>query len=181
MTPCRLQADHVDAADLRGIAVDDHEPGHVVVDPRQAADVAVARRSSRTGAPRRRRRSSTYDSTWPWPPSIVLLAMMTRSPSMQSCATWTLTIRRLFEPIRVRPSSFSLPRWMVTPSRMTLWSPISTRVGLPLVGDVLGLAADDGEGVDDVVLAQRGLAEDAGVGDQAGASADRARPGRSTQ
>ena len=55
---------------------------------------------------------------------------------------------------------------------MTLWSPISTRVGLPLVGDVLGLAADDGEGMDDVVLAERRQAVDADVGDQAGAPAD---------
>ena len=44
--------------------------------------------------------------------------------------------------------------------------------GLPLVGEVLGLAADDGEGVDDVVLAQGRVAEDADVGDQPGAPAD---------
>ena len=57
--------------------------------------------------------------------------MMTRSSITQSCATCTLTISRLFDPMRVTPCSFSLPRWIVTPSRMTLWSPISTRVGLP--------------------------------------------------
>src|SRR5262249_13655540 len=37
---------------------------------------------------------------------------------------------------------------------------------------VLGLAADDGKGMDDVLLAQSGPAEDAGVGDQARAPAD---------
>ena len=56
---------------------------------------------------------------------------------------------------------------------MTLRSPISTRVVGAAVRDVLGLAADDGERVDDVLLAERRLAEDAGVGDQASAPADR--------
>ena len=37
-----LQADDVDAADLRRIAVDEHEPRDVVDDPRLAADEAVA-------------------------------------------------------------------------------------------------------------------------------------------
>ena len=45
------QADDVDAADLRGIAVDDHVAGHVVVDPRQAAHVAeLAERHERVHA-----------------------------------------------------------------------------------------------------------------------------------
>ena len=36
-----LQTDHVDAADLRGVALDEHVRGHVVDDSRQAADVAI--------------------------------------------------------------------------------------------------------------------------------------------
>ena len=45
--------------------------------------------------------------------------------------------------------------------------------GLPLVGDVLGLAADDREGVDDVVLSPRVVSPpDADVGDQPRAPAD---------
>ena len=38
-----------------------------------------------------------------------------RSPSMQSWPTWTVAIRKLWMPIRVRPSSFSVPRLIVTP------------------------------------------------------------------
>ena len=38
--------------------------------------------------------------------------------------------------------------------------------------DVLWLAADDREGMDDIVFAERGDALDAGMGDQAGAAAD---------
>src|SRR5262249_45761507 len=40
------------------------------------------------------------------------------------------------------------------------------------IGHILGLAADDGEGVDHVLRAQGGPAVDAGVGDQARAPAD---------
>ena len=71
------------------------------------------------------------DSTWTWPPSIEPLAIVIRSPSLQSWATWALAIRKLWLPIRVTPSSFSVARLIVTPSRMMLWSPISTRVGVP--------------------------------------------------
>ena len=83
--PLPLQADDVDAADLRGIAVDEHEPGHVVIDPRLAADEAV-------GADRHEWWTPTppemvaCDSTWTWPPSIVPLAIVIRSPSLQSWA-----------------------------------------------------------------------------------------------
>ena len=44
--------------------------------------------------------------------------------------------------------------------------------GLPLVGVILGLAADDREGMNDVVLAQGRVAEQANVGDQPAAPAD---------
>ncbi len=47
----------------------------------------------------------------------------------QSWATWEQAIRKLWSPIAVTPSSFSVARLIVTPSRITLWSPITTRVG----------------------------------------------------
>ena len=71
------------------------------------------------------------DSTWTCPPSIEPLAIVIRSPSLQSCATCDVAIRKLWLPTRVTPSSFSVARLIVTPSRMMLWSPISTRVGVP--------------------------------------------------
>ncbi len=92
---------------------------------------------------------------------------------MQSCATWTLTISRLSDPIRVTPASFSLPRWMVTPSRMTLRSPISTRVSVPLYETSWGSPPMTAKGWTTLSSAQGRPAEDAGVGDQASAPADR--------
>ena len=98
----------------------------------------------------------TNDSTCTWPPRIVLLAMMTRSPSTQSWATCTLTIRKLLEPIRVRPCFFlaAAVDGHAFAEDVVIADLDAGRAAL--VRDVLGLAADDGERVNDVVLAQRG-------------------------
>src|SRR6185437_15843654 len=49
-------------------------------------------------------------------------------PSLQSCATWVYAISRLSSPMRVTPSSCTVPRLMVQYSRITLRSPMTRRL-----------------------------------------------------
>ena len=58
--------------------------------------------------------------------------MITPSPNMQSCATWTTAISRQSAPTRVTPEPVTVPRWMVQCSRIWVRGPISQRVGSPL-------------------------------------------------
>ena len=85
--------------------------------------------------------------------------MMMWLPSLQSWATCEQAIRKFLLPIRVMPSSFSLPRLIVTPSRIVLPSPmIDLRVAAG-VTDVLRLAADHDVGINHVVAADRDVAD----------------------
>ncbi len=62
---------------------------------------------------------------------MVPLATVIRSASWQSWATWLPAMRKLSLPTRVTPSSLVVARLIVTDSRITFRSPISTRVGSP--------------------------------------------------
>ena len=86
--------------------------------------------------------------------------MMMWLPSLQSWATWQQAIRKFLLPIRVTPSSFSLPRLIVTPSRIVLSSPMHDLRVAAGVADVLRLAADHDVGIDHVVAADRDAAHD---------------------
>ena len=57
-----------------------------------------------------------------------------------SWATCTYAIRKQSEPTTVAPPSF-VERWIVTPSRMTLRSPMRRLVSRSREGQVLGLPA----------------------------------------
>ena len=65
------------------------------------------------------------------PASVALLAMMTRSPTMQSCATWQYAMIRHFDPTRVSPPS-KVAQFSVTHSRITVCSPTTRRGAPPL-------------------------------------------------
>ena len=66
-----------------------------------------------------------------WPASWQALAKMVWLPIWQSCAKCTYAMIQLSLPTRVTPASSAVPRLMVTYSRMTLPSPISTAVSSP--------------------------------------------------
>jgi hypothetical protein len=70
-----------------------------------------------------------WRSTLTCPARSTLLPMMIRSASSQSCATWQQAISRQSLPTRVQPPPLTVPRLIVTNSRIVLRSPISSWVG----------------------------------------------------
>ncbi len=69
------------------------------------------------------------------------------------------------------PPPLTVPRLMVTLSRIVFSSPISTLVGFASVLQVLGRYADGGEGMDDVSGADAGVPVDNDMGDKRAALA----------
>ena len=66
-----------------------------------------------------------------WPASVAALARMQWLPTWLSWPICTQVISRQFEPSRVTPPPPTVPRLMVTLSRIVLSSPIIVSVGSP--------------------------------------------------
>ena len=166
-----LEADHVDAADLRGVAFHEHERRHVVHDARQAADIAMSTHRYELVQPHSTRdRGERLDVDVPGEHRVIrhqnAVAEHAVVPDMGAghqeviradardalfLGAGSVDRHGLANHVAVADLD---PRW------------------LSFVRVVLRIAADDREGMDDVLFAQAGVPQDANVGDQPGAAAD---------
>ncbi len=166
-----FQPDDVDAADPRGVAVHQHEPRHIVDDPRLAADEAVAAHCDvmvDRHAPRDAR--VRLDVDVPAEHRVV----GDRDPVAQLAVVRDVDVGHQ-EVIAADPSQ---PVFLLggpvdrhaLPDEVVIADLDARRRAL--VGDILGVAADDGEGADDVLLPDRRDPEHANVADQPSAPTD---------
>src|SRR5215212_7887554 len=85
-------------------------------------------------------------STETWPARVAPFAMMTWSPSVQSCAMCACAMMRQSSPVRVRRPPPSVPRWTVTNSRMRLRRPMRVSAGSPRYFKSCGSSPIDAKG-----------------------------------
>ena len=171
LIPLPSQADDVDAADLRRIAVDDHEPRHVVIDPRQGPDVAVRSDgdermdadSARDGHVRLDMAVTAQDRVVGDDDPVVDDAIVRDvHVDHQQVVRADAGDPLLFFAAAVDRHPFAND---VLVADLDAGRAASER-------DILGFAADHRERMDDVSFAERGHALNAGMGDQASAAAD---------